>query len=191
VTAYPHRFRHHFSHTWLDRGGAERDLMELNGWTSPPDAHPLRRQRPRRPRPPQLRPHHGRHHLTPATTRPAPPARAAGAPVARGTAGQPSRDTPGTDAGAPPPKTSPPPRTFIAHGRSYARQRQPREQGAAGCPAPVPDRDHRHHPGSTTAQGSIPACSADPPCRLHTARPVDALASNRARNDWSYAPMPC
>jgi len=32
---YPHRFRHHFSHTWLDRGGAERDLMELNGWTSP------------------------------------------------------------------------------------------------------------------------------------------------------------
>ena len=31
----------------------------------PPDAHPLRSQRPRRPRPPQLRPHHGRHHLTP------------------------------------------------------------------------------------------------------------------------------
>ena len=26
---------HHFSHTWLDRGGAEGDLMELNGWTSP------------------------------------------------------------------------------------------------------------------------------------------------------------
>jgi len=35
VTVYPHRFRHHFSHTWLDRGGAEQDLMELNGWTSP------------------------------------------------------------------------------------------------------------------------------------------------------------
>ena len=35
LTVYPHRFRHHFSHTWLDRGGAERDLMELNGWTSP------------------------------------------------------------------------------------------------------------------------------------------------------------
>ena len=33
--AWPHRFRHHFSHTWLDRGGAEGDLMELNGWTSP------------------------------------------------------------------------------------------------------------------------------------------------------------
>ena len=31
----------------------------------PADAHPLRRQRPRRPGPPQLRPHHGRHHLTP------------------------------------------------------------------------------------------------------------------------------
>jgi hypothetical protein len=28
-------FRHHFSHTWLDRGGPEGDLMELNGWTSP------------------------------------------------------------------------------------------------------------------------------------------------------------
>jgi integrase/recombinase XerD len=35
VSVYPHRFRHHFGHTWLDRGGAERDLMELNGWTSP------------------------------------------------------------------------------------------------------------------------------------------------------------
>jgi hypothetical protein len=28
-------FPHHFSHTWLDCGGAEGDLMELNGWTSP------------------------------------------------------------------------------------------------------------------------------------------------------------
>jgi len=28
-------FPHHFSHTWLDRGGPEGDLMELNGWTSP------------------------------------------------------------------------------------------------------------------------------------------------------------
>ena len=35
VDAYPHRFRHHFSHTWLDRGGPEGELMELNGWTSP------------------------------------------------------------------------------------------------------------------------------------------------------------
>jgi hypothetical protein len=31
VDAWPHRFRHHFSHTWLDWGGAEGDLMELNG----------------------------------------------------------------------------------------------------------------------------------------------------------------
>jgi site-specific recombinase XerD len=35
VAVYPLRFRHHFSHTWLDRGGAEGDLMELNGWSSP------------------------------------------------------------------------------------------------------------------------------------------------------------
>jgi site-specific recombinase XerD len=35
VAVHPHRFRHHFSHTWLDRGGAEGDLMELNGRTSP------------------------------------------------------------------------------------------------------------------------------------------------------------
>jgi len=35
VEVFPHRFRHHFSHAWLDRGGAEGDLMELNGWTSP------------------------------------------------------------------------------------------------------------------------------------------------------------
>ena len=40
----------------------------------PPDAHPVRRQRPRRPRPPQLRPHHGRQ-LTPAIVRPAAPPR--------------------------------------------------------------------------------------------------------------------
>ena len=31
----PHMFRHTFSHRWLDAGGAEGDLMELNGWTSP------------------------------------------------------------------------------------------------------------------------------------------------------------
>lgn len=35
ISVHPHRFRHHFSHTWLDRGGAEGDLMELNGWSSP------------------------------------------------------------------------------------------------------------------------------------------------------------
>jgi integrase/recombinase XerD len=35
VVVCPHRFRHHFSHTWLDRGAAEGDLMELNGWSSP------------------------------------------------------------------------------------------------------------------------------------------------------------
>jgi integrase/recombinase XerD len=35
VDAWTHRFRHHFSHTWLDRGGAEGDLMELNSWSSP------------------------------------------------------------------------------------------------------------------------------------------------------------
>ena len=35
VDAFPHRFRHHFSHTGRDRGGPEGDLMELNGWASP------------------------------------------------------------------------------------------------------------------------------------------------------------
>jgi integrase len=59
VEVFPHRFRHHFSHTWLDRGGAEGDLMELNGWPSRADAPPLRRQRPQRQGPPQLRPRHG------------------------------------------------------------------------------------------------------------------------------------
>lgn len=34
VRVHPHKFRHHFSHTWLDRGGAEGDLMQLNGWRS-------------------------------------------------------------------------------------------------------------------------------------------------------------
>lgn len=32
---HPHMFRHTFSHNWLDEGGAEGDLMELNGWESP------------------------------------------------------------------------------------------------------------------------------------------------------------
>jgi site-specific recombinase XerD len=35
VFVHPHKFRHHFSHTWLDKGGNEGDLMELNGWSSP------------------------------------------------------------------------------------------------------------------------------------------------------------
>ena len=35
VDARTQRFRHHFNHTWLDRGGAEGDLMELNGWSPP------------------------------------------------------------------------------------------------------------------------------------------------------------
>lgn len=32
---HPHMFRHTFTHRWLDAGGAEGDLMELNGWDSP------------------------------------------------------------------------------------------------------------------------------------------------------------
>jgi len=32
---HPHMFRHNFTHRWLDAGGAEGDLMELNGWSSP------------------------------------------------------------------------------------------------------------------------------------------------------------
>lgn len=35
IKLHPHMFRHTFSHNWLDAGGAEGDLMELNGWTSP------------------------------------------------------------------------------------------------------------------------------------------------------------
>jgi integrase len=35
IEVSPHQFRHHFSHAWLDHGGAEGDLMELNGWASP------------------------------------------------------------------------------------------------------------------------------------------------------------
>jgi len=35
LDVFPHMFRHTFSHRWLDAGGAEGDLMELNGWESP------------------------------------------------------------------------------------------------------------------------------------------------------------
>ncbi len=31
---HPHQLRHFFSHQWLAAGGAEGDLMMLNGWTS-------------------------------------------------------------------------------------------------------------------------------------------------------------
>lgn len=31
---HPHLFRHTFAHSWLDRGGQERDLMALAGWSS-------------------------------------------------------------------------------------------------------------------------------------------------------------
>jgi integrase/recombinase XerD len=35
IRLHPHMFRHTFSHNWLDKGGAEGDLMELNGWEGP------------------------------------------------------------------------------------------------------------------------------------------------------------
>jgi integrase/recombinase XerD len=35
VLLFPHRFRHHFCQAWLDRGGAEGDLMALAGWSTP------------------------------------------------------------------------------------------------------------------------------------------------------------
>jgi integrase/recombinase XerD len=35
VDLNPHMFRHTFSHVWLEHGGAEGDLMDLNGWKSP------------------------------------------------------------------------------------------------------------------------------------------------------------
>ena len=47
VAVYPHRFRHHFSHAWLDRGGAEGDLMDgVERVDLPADAARLWRQRP-------------------------------------------------------------------------------------------------------------------------------------------------
>ena len=63
VRLYPHRFRHHFSHIWLERGGAGGpDGAERLGLAA--DADPLRGQRPRCPCPPQLRPRHERPALT-------------------------------------------------------------------------------------------------------------------------------
>jgi hypothetical protein len=32
LEVFPHRVRYYFSRTWLGRGAAEGDLMELNGW---------------------------------------------------------------------------------------------------------------------------------------------------------------
>ena len=61
VLLYPHRFRHHFCQAWLDRGGAEGDLMELAGWSTPQMIEVYGGSRARRTGTPQLRPRHGRH----------------------------------------------------------------------------------------------------------------------------------
>jgi integrase/recombinase XerD len=51
VDVYPHRFRHDFSHVFLDNGGLAGDLMELNGWTPNPwSAGTARAPRPAVPR---------------------------------------------------------------------------------------------------------------------------------------------
>lgn len=34
IKVWPHMFRHTFSRRWLDAGGSEGDLLELNGWDS-------------------------------------------------------------------------------------------------------------------------------------------------------------
>ena len=47
----------------LDRGGPEGDLMELNGWTSPQMLRRYGASARSCPRPPDLRPHHGRHRM--------------------------------------------------------------------------------------------------------------------------------
>jgi integrase len=60
VDAWTHRFRHHFSHTWLDRGGAEGDLMELNGWSSPQMLRRYGASARSAPCPAHLRPRHDR-----------------------------------------------------------------------------------------------------------------------------------
>ena len=73
----------------------------------PADAHPVRRQRPRRPRPPQLRPHHGRQHLTPAITASRNSARAGGRTTSRNCAGNAAKASPAWTRTPPPRKTSP------------------------------------------------------------------------------------
>ena len=60
LSVYSHRLRHHFS-----RLAGPRRAPRETSWNStagpPADALRLRRQRPQRPRPPLLRPHHDRH----------------------------------------------------------------------------------------------------------------------------------
>jgi hypothetical protein len=109
----------------------------------PADAHPVRRQRSQRPRPPQLRPHHERH-LTPAMARPPPPTRAGTAGKLRG------QGMPGTGHGRP-------------ATQDLTRLRRPREQGAARCPAaalrprPWPSRRVTYHNAESPAAAPIAA----------------------------------
>ena len=68
MDAWTYRFRHHFSHTWLDRGGAEGDLMELNDWSSPQMLHRYGARARSARASPHLRPHHDRPAVTQAIT---------------------------------------------------------------------------------------------------------------------------
>jgi site-specific recombinase XerD len=59
VEVNPHKFRHHFSHTFRQWRGRRRP-DGAQRLVQPPDARPLRPQRPKRPSTPPLRRHHGR-----------------------------------------------------------------------------------------------------------------------------------
>ena len=129
------RFRHDLSHTWLDRGGAERDLMELNGWTS-------RRCSPARaPAPAPAAATTG-----PWTTAPDPGHDASRTSRAR----TPVRRTPG------PARATRPTHARHGYGRLATQDltRRPHLQSTRPkpCPAAAPDRDHGHHVGSPTTK---------------------------------------
>jgi hypothetical protein len=159
----------------------------------PPDAHPLGRQRPRHPRPLQLRPHHGRHHLTPAMARPAAHARA--------------QRSAGPRAAA---RATRPRHARHGHGRpamqDLTRQPQPHRTRPKPCPAAAASRT-RHCPmpgggpqteSTAITQGhlphnaeSLPAAPNTHACRdgrptvmTHSYRPVPGHMSAALAPEW-------
>lgn len=56
IEVRPQKLRHHFSHTWLDNGGAEGDLIPLNGSAGPQMLALYGRSARAALRPPLLRP---------------------------------------------------------------------------------------------------------------------------------------
>jgi hypothetical protein len=152
--------------------------MELNGWTSPRCSPGTAPAPARRPRPPQLRPHHGRQHMTPAITASRNSARASGPHDLAELRGQRGHGKPGMDADAPARKTSPGAAPSWHTPKLCPAAAAPRTRR---CPCPAPALRPRPWPSHRVNCRTMlnPACSAYR--RLFAVLRPQVSASSRAQ----------